>query len=67
VPAPINVTVEPEIVAGPEITEYVIAPLEFEAAATVNAASPYVWFGTVKVIVGVWPATVKVAACVPDA
>jgi hypothetical protein len=36
------VTVEPEIVAGPETTEYVIAPLEFEAAETVNGASPYV-------------------------
>lgn len=64
-PAPVNVTVDPEIVAGPEMTEYVTAPLELEVADTVNAASPYVWFGTVKLIVGVPLATVKVAVCVP--
>ena len=51
-PTPVIVTVEPEIVAGPETTEYAIAPGEFDVAATVNGASPYVWFGTVKVMVG---------------
>ena len=40
--------------------------MEFDDAATVNGASPYVWFGTVKLMVGTWPATVKFAVCVPD-
>jgi hypothetical protein len=34
------VTVEPEIVAGPETTEKVIAPDELEVADTVNGATP---------------------------
>jgi hypothetical protein len=34
------VTVEPEMVAGPETTEYVKAPDEFELAETVNGATP---------------------------
>jgi hypothetical protein len=34
VPAPVNVTVEPVTVAGPETIEYVTAPDEFEAADT---------------------------------
>jgi hypothetical protein len=34
------VTVEPEMVAGPETTEYVIAPDEFEVAETANGATP---------------------------
>jgi hypothetical protein len=34
------VTIEPVIVAGPETTEYVIVPLEFDVADTVNGASP---------------------------
>jgi hypothetical protein len=36
------VTVEPEIVAGPEVTLYVIAPLDAELALTVKGAAPYV-------------------------
>jgi hypothetical protein len=52
VPAPVRVTVVPKIVAGPETTEYVIAPGEFEVALTANGASPYVWFAMLKVIVG---------------
>jgi hypothetical protein len=36
------VTIEPEIVAGPETTEYVIAPAEFEVAVTANGEAPYV-------------------------
>jgi hypothetical protein len=78
VPAPVNVTVEPEIVAGPEITEYVNPPGEFEVALTVNGASPKLWLGTVNVIVGVdVPATtvkltllepaVKLASAASDA
>jgi hypothetical protein len=42
VPTPVTVTVEPEIVAGPLITEYVTDPLEAEVALTVNGATPYV-------------------------
>lgn len=61
-----SVTVEPEIVAGPLATEYVIAPLEFDVAATANAGSPYVWFGTVKVSVGAWPDTVKLPVWIPE-
>jgi hypothetical protein len=34
------VTVEPEIVAGPEVTLYVMAPLEAELALTVKGATP---------------------------
>ena len=40
VPAPVKVTVEPEMVAGPETTEYVTAPVEFDVAVTMNGASP---------------------------
>jgi hypothetical protein len=40
VPAPVKVIVEPETVAGPETTEYAIAPGEFDVAVNVNAASP---------------------------
>ena len=65
VPAPVSVTVEPERVADPLTTEYVIAPVEFDVAATVNGALPYVWLGTVNVMDGACPATVKVAVCVP--
>jgi hypothetical protein len=61
VPAPVRVTVEPEIVAGPETTEYVNAPVELEVALTANGASPKVWFGTTNTIAGVAAATVKVA------
>src|SRR6202041_2860054 len=61
VPAPVSVTVAPEIVAGPETTEYVNAPVEFEVALTVNGASPKVWFGTVNAITGLPAATVKLA------
>jgi hypothetical protein len=42
VPTPVTVTVEPEIVAGPLVTEYVTAPLDAELAFTVNGATPYV-------------------------
>jgi hypothetical protein len=34
------VTVLPATVAGPLVTEYVIAPLDAELALTVNGASP---------------------------
>jgi hypothetical protein len=34
------VNVEPEIVAGPEMTEYAIWPGEFELAETVKGAAP---------------------------
>jgi hypothetical protein len=40
VPTPVSVTVLPEIVAGPLVTEYVTAPVEAEVALTVNGASP---------------------------
>ena len=40
VPAPVRVTVEPEIVAGPETTVYVKAPVEFEVALTAKGAAP---------------------------
>ena len=33
-----TVTVDPEMVAGPETTEYVIAPDEFEVTETVKTA-----------------------------
>ena len=39
-PAPVKVTVDPEMAAGPEVTEYVNAPGEFDVADTVNGASP---------------------------
>jgi hypothetical protein len=39
------VTVAPEIVAGPLVTEYVIAPLDAELALTAKGASPYVCAG----------------------
>jgi hypothetical protein len=34
------VIVDPEIVAGPDITLYVIAPVEGEVALTVNGTAP---------------------------
>jgi hypothetical protein len=40
VPAPVKVIVLPLIVAGPLATEYVIVPVEFEVAETVNGATP---------------------------
>lgn len=43
VPAPVTVTVLPEIVAGPLTTEYVIAPVEFEVAEMENGFAPTVW------------------------
>jgi hypothetical protein len=42
VPTPVTVTVEPEIVAGPLVTQYVTAPLEADVALTPNGATPYV-------------------------
>jgi hypothetical protein len=39
-PAPVNVTVEPETVAGPLTTVYVTVPLEAEVALTANGAFP---------------------------
>ena len=64
-PAPVKVTVEPEMVAGPDTTEYEITPDEVEVADTVNGASPYVWFGAKKLIVGAARDTVTEAD--PDA
>jgi hypothetical protein len=40
VPAPVSVTVEPEMVAGPLTTAYVTAPLDAEVALTVKGALP---------------------------
>jgi hypothetical protein len=34
------VTVAPEMVAGPLVTEYVIAPLDADDALTVNGGAP---------------------------
>jgi len=53
-PTPVRVTRPTGVtVAFPLATEYVNAPVEFEVAATVNGASPYVWFGMLKLIAGV--------------
>jgi hypothetical protein len=41
-PAPVRVTVDPVMVAGPLTTLYVNAPVELELAETVNGALPYV-------------------------
>jgi hypothetical protein len=65
VPTPVRVTVEPEIVAGPLVTEYVTAPLEAEVALTANGAAPAVC-GAIgaKTRVGTSGATVKLVVAV---
>jgi hypothetical protein len=40
VPAPVSVTVVPEMIAGPLTTAYVTAPLDAEVALTANGALP---------------------------
>ena len=45
------------------MTEYVSAPEELELALTAMGASPKVWFGTLKEIVGSPAATANVAFC----
>jgi hypothetical protein len=40
VPTPVIVTVDPEIVAGPDTTEYVNVPAEFDVADTAKGATP---------------------------
>ena len=65
VPAPVNVTVDPEMVAGPLTTVYVIAPPEAELALTVNGAFPKVCAAIVaKLSVGTAAATVKLVVAV---
>jgi hypothetical protein len=62
---PVRVTVEPEIVAGPLVTEYVTAPLDAEVALTPNGAAPNVCVAIgVKARVGVAATTVKVVVAV---
>jgi hypothetical protein len=61
------VTVEPEIVAGPETMEYVKAPVELELALTLNGVTPYTWFEMENEIVGDPADTVKVAFLVAAA
>jgi hypothetical protein len=63
VPTPVNVTVEPAMVAGPEATVYVKAPGELEVALTVKGASPQVWLATMKLIVGVEAVPFRSARC----
>jgi N-acetylmuramic acid 6-phosphate (MurNAc-6-P) etherase len=54
VPTPVIVRPELETLAGPEITEYVIAPLDADVALTVKGATPYVLVGIAeKLSVGV--------------
>jgi hypothetical protein len=68
VPAPVRVTVLPEIVAGPLVTEYVTAPLEASVALTVNGAAPHVFDEiAVKARAGVSAATVKLVLAVATA
>jgi len=45
VPVPVIVSVVPEIVAGPETTLYVTAPVEAEVALTGGGTFPYVCSG----------------------
>jgi hypothetical protein len=59
VPIPVTVTVEPEIVAGPLVTEYVTTPLDAEVALTVNGATPNVCVA-IGVKVRVVPAAITV-------
>src|ERR1700678_2502183 len=40
VPAPMRVTMSPEMVAGPEVTAYVTTPLEVDDAEIGNGESP---------------------------
>jgi hypothetical protein len=48
------VTVEPETVAGPEVTAYVTAPVEADVALTVKGETPAVTFAMgVKLSIGV--------------
>jgi len=68
VPVPVNVTVLPEIVAGPLTTVYVIAPLEAEVALTVKGAvSSFCGAIAAKLSVGTSAATVKLVVAVAAA
>ncbi len=68
VPTPVRVTVEPAIVAGPLVTEYVTAPLEAEVALTPKGVAPKVC-GAIgeKARVGVAAETVKLVVAVAAA
>jgi hypothetical protein len=68
VPAPVSVTVLPEIVAGPLTTEYVTAPDDAEAALTAKGAAPNAFAGiAAKVSAGTSAATLKLVVALPAA